>query len=246
MEIGLRGTPVDPKVELQNLGRESDPNRWVDQARNRRCVLMLAIEYGTAEQFRELLKNGAIPKRCDGGPDRLLDALLYRAAVQRVGFVDGIRNLRLDTEFLEVFREYQVRPVNVQRFLSEAARRQSVAGVVYAVKDLGAEPNYVSDEYGNTPLHWALKPDGPATDRSIEVVDALIRLGADPEYGVSPDKSALSWARTAFSNREATREFWPRLEKVMLQKRAPNRASNDAANNTVEKDPRENGAHPSP
>jgi len=134
---------INPQIELQDLSKESDPDRWVHhpETRIRRCMLMHAVEYGTAEQFRELLKNGANPKRCKGGPDILFDALLTRAAVQRVGFVDGNRNLQLDAEFLEVFREYKIRPANIQRFLSEAQSRGSVTGINYAINDLGANPN---------------------------------------------------------------------------------------------------------
>lgn len=141
---------IDPQIELRDLSRESDPDRWVyhPQTGVRRCMLMHAVEYGTAEQFRELLKNGANPKRCDGGPDRLLDALLSRAAVQRVGFVDGNRNLQLDAEFLEVFRERKIRPANTQRFLSEAQSRGSVAGINFAINDLDANPNLINAPIG--------------------------------------------------------------------------------------------------
>jgi ankyrin repeat protein len=193
-------------------------------------MLMHAATYGTAPAIRELLKNGADPKRCDGGTDRLLDSVLYRASYER--FM-GNSNTQLDGDVIEVFREFKIRPADAQRFLSQAVRNQSIAGIVYAVKDLGADVNHVG-EYGNTPLYSAFKAGGGFTERKIAVIDALVKMGADPGAGSSAGNSLLAWARTNLSEQE----FWPRLEAAMLQKE---NSAKRPSQSTVEKDVSKSG-----
>lgn len=206
---------IPPEVELNHLIRATEVDRMVIDPiyRNKQCPLVQAIRYGTAEQFREIIKLGADLNRCDGGADKLFYELLDAADLQRSGRSQYKYNIKLEEGFLEVFQEFKMRPIDAQKFLTEAARLRSVYGITYAIIDLRANPNHINEKTGETPLRSALEGLYLHSDQTIKTIEALVKLGADPETGATPSKSALAFARNINNpNLKA------RVENSMLQK----------------------------
>lgn len=181
--------------------------------RTKQCMLAQALRYGTAEQFREILKIGADPKRCDGGVDKLFYDVISIAHQHRNGITQGKPNPQLDKDFLDVLREFKIRPNNVQNFLSDAARLQSIYGIAYAIKELGANPNHINDKTGDTALRLALEDLYRHKDQTVKTIEILVKLGADPEAGISPGRSALSIVQNI-----KDQNLKARIESAMLQK----------------------------
>lgn len=147
-----------------------------------KCLLQFAIVNANPRAVKHLLDSGADPSKCDS-VDTLFEQFLHRSS--NGGYHDIVYALH----------NANLRPTDANKFLFDAAKQGSRAGVLYAVKRLNQAVDAVDPE-GRTPLYHAILSN--PTSGSWGTVTELISLGADPNLAARQGESPLQKGRRIY------------------------------------------------
>lgn len=148
-----------------------------------KCIVEFVILAGGSGALRHLLKSGADPNVCPGSADELFYQILHRS--RNRGYQDMFYALH----------DAKIRPADARKFLFDAAKLGSEAGIDFAVNHL-RQPVDAVDSDGITPLYHAIIAN--PTLGTWAVVGQLIYLGADPNSATKHGESPLQKGRRLY------------------------------------------------